>query len=244
MEKSLMKVGALAKKTGLTVRALHYYEEVGLLTPAERSEKGYRLYGIKEVKRLQQILSLQQLGFPLEEIRQLLEHQEYSLQKVVNMHVARLEEKLVSQLQLLFRLRSIAEHLENGQQPSIEDFIETIKVTIMHEKYYTPEQLDTLKERSELLGDTGMQQAQQDWENLNNAFREAMENGTDPADESVQALVARMQELIQAFTGGDAGIENSLGTMYQQEGPEAASRGAVDQALFDYIGKARQSFQR
>nr|MBX2819365.1 MerR family transcriptional regulator [Rhodothermaceae bacterium] len=82
MDSSLLKVGALAKKTGLTVRTLHYYEEIGLLFPAGRSEKGYRLYGMVEVQRLQSILSLQQLGFALEDIRQVLDHEEYSLPNV------------------------------------------------------------------------------------------------------------------------------------------------------------------
>lgn len=113
----------------------------------------------------------------------------------------------------------------------------------MHEKYYTPEQLDTLKKRAEALGEAGMQKGQDDWAELNNAFREAMETGTDPAAPEVQALVAKMQELIQAFTGGDAGIERSLNKMYKQEDPEVASHGAMDKALFDYIGEARKHAQ-
>lgn len=84
-----------------------------------------------------------------------------------------------------------------------------------------------------------MQKAQEDWTELNSAFRNAMENGLDPADEKVQVLVSRITELIQAFTGGDPEVERSLGRMYQEEGPEQASRGAVDKTLFEYIGKAR-----
>ncbi|MEM8488254.1 MAG: TipAS antibiotic-recognition domain-containing protein, partial [Bacteroidota bacterium] len=117
--------------------------------------------------------------------------------------------------------------------------LETIKVTKMHEKYYTPEQLETLKQRGEAMGPEGMQKAQADWAELNAEFRSAMKNGINPAADEVQALVVRMKEMIHAFTGGDAGIARSLGNMYKTEGAEKASRGAIEKALADYMGKAR-----
>ncbi len=89
------------------------------------------------------------------------------------------------------------------------------------------------------MGAEGIQKAQTDWADLNNAFRSAMENGTNPGAPEVQALVARMNEMIKAFTGGDPGIARSLGKMYKEEGAEKASRGAIDKALADYMGKAR-----
>jgi branched-chain amino acid transport system permease protein len=60
------KVGELANRTGITVRTLHHYDEIGLLTPSERSRSGYRLYTEPDIVRLQQILSLRHLGFSLE----------------------------------------------------------------------------------------------------------------------------------------------------------------------------------
>ena len=58
-----MKVGQLAKRTGVSVRALHYYDEIGLLQPSTLTKSGHRLYGPAELVRLQQIKSLRQLGF-------------------------------------------------------------------------------------------------------------------------------------------------------------------------------------
>lgn len=243
MDVTLLKVGALAKKTGLTVRALHYYEEIGLLVPAQRSEKGYRLYGLKEVQRLQKIVSLQQLGFSLEDIKLLLDQPDYSLQNVLQLHMIKLEEQIQIQQRLYSRLKTVSEHLQTNKKISVDVFLRTIKETTMHEKYYTPEQLETLKKRGEEMGEKGMQEAQTQWADLNNAFRAAMEQDTDPADEQVQALVAQMQQLINAFTGGDPAIKQSLGKMYKEEGPEKASRGAVDKALFEYVGKARTIFE-
>ncbi|MEA2488332.1 MAG: hypothetical protein QOH21_124, partial [Acidobacteriota bacterium] len=56
------KIGELAKRTGVSVRTLHHYDEIGLLTPSHRTESGHRLYGREEVIRLQQIVSLRQVG--------------------------------------------------------------------------------------------------------------------------------------------------------------------------------------
>ncbi|MEM7553844.1 MAG: TipAS antibiotic-recognition domain-containing protein [Cyanobacteria bacterium P01_A01_bin.84] len=65
-----------------------------------------------------------------------------------------------------------------------------------------------------------------------------MEKGTDPASEPVQAIARRWKELISAFTGGNPEINQSLNTMYQQEGVETASQGAVDSAVYEYMGRA------
>jgi MerR family transcriptional regulator, copper efflux regulator len=70
--KKLMKIGQLARKTGKTVRALHLYEELGLLAP-ERSDGGFRLYGPDELARVYWISKLQDMGFKLNQIRGLLE---------------------------------------------------------------------------------------------------------------------------------------------------------------------------
>jgi MerR family transcriptional regulator, thiopeptide resistance regulator len=71
-----------------------------------------------------------------------------------------------------------------------------------------------------------------------------MAKGTDPTSEPVQALARRSLELIQEFTGGDPGIAQSLNQMYQQESPEVASRGAIDGAVMDYLGRARAALEQ
>jgi DNA-binding transcriptional MerR regulator len=63
------KVGALAKAAGLTVRALHYYDQIGLLTPSRRTAADHRLYDGGDVARLYRISLLRRLGFPLEQVR-------------------------------------------------------------------------------------------------------------------------------------------------------------------------------
>src|SRR5882724_4061386 len=68
-DSKLMRVGELAKAVGKTVRAMHLYEELGLLEPRSRSEGGFRLYGPEAIDRIHWIVKLQAIGFTLAEIR-------------------------------------------------------------------------------------------------------------------------------------------------------------------------------
>src|SRR5436309_7367089 len=89
-----LKVGELARRTGLTIRALHHYDAIGLLRPSLHTEAGHRLYSAGDIARLQQILSLRQLGFSLEEIRDCLDQPGFSPLEVIRLHVGRLREQV------------------------------------------------------------------------------------------------------------------------------------------------------
>lgn len=69
MNQDPLKVGELAERTGLSVRTLHHYDEIGLLSPVGRTGSGHRLYGGEELTRLAQIVSLRQLGLSLDAIK-------------------------------------------------------------------------------------------------------------------------------------------------------------------------------
>src|SRR5947207_11101539 len=89
-----LKVGELARRTGLTVRTLHHYDEIGLLRPSLHTEAGHRLYTAGDVARLQQVLSLRQLGFSLEQICACLDGPGFAPLEVIRLHVARLREQI------------------------------------------------------------------------------------------------------------------------------------------------------
>lgn len=89
-----LKVGDLATRADSSVRALHYYEELGLPVPSHRTTYGHRLYTGEDVVRLQQIKSLRALGFSLEEVRECLRSPRYSPINVIEDHAARAREQL------------------------------------------------------------------------------------------------------------------------------------------------------
>jgi DNA-binding transcriptional MerR regulator len=68
-----MNVGEVAALAGITVRALHHYDRIGLLSPSERTAAGYRRYTPADLDRLHRVLVYRELGFPLEEVATLLD---------------------------------------------------------------------------------------------------------------------------------------------------------------------------
>ena len=70
--RTLIKIGDLAKEAGITTRTLRYYEELGMIDPVERSEGGFRLYSMDQLKKLKIIKNLKALDFELESIKEIL----------------------------------------------------------------------------------------------------------------------------------------------------------------------------
>jgi MerR family transcriptional regulator, thiopeptide resistance regulator len=237
-----LRVGELAKRTGLTIRSLHHYDEIGLVRPSRHSEAGYRLYSSADIARLQQVVSLRQLGFSLEEIRGCLEQPGFSPSELLYQHIDRLKEKIVLQSELCERLERIAAHFRADEEVSAEEFLQIIERMIMIENYYTPEQLNDLKQRREQLGEERINQSHADWADLIAAVRAEKDRGTDPGDPKVVELARRWMALVNEFTGGDPGISQSLGRLWREQGDTIASQHGSQydpRDLFDYIGKAQ-----
>jgi MerR family transcriptional regulator, thiopeptide resistance regulator len=108
----------------------------------------------------------------------------------------------------------------------------------MIESYYTPEQL---QQRRQQFGEDAIQGFEHEWAGLYARLRDLREAGVDPAAPEPQALGRRADELIELFTGGDPGIRASLQRMYEQEGPEKASRGTASPEDFAYMGAVRSA---
>jgi DNA-binding transcriptional MerR regulator len=83
MSASAYRVKDVARLAKVTVRTLHHYDEIGLLVPSSRNESGYRLYAEDDLQRLQQILLWRELGFPLEEIRRILDDPGFDRRKAL-----------------------------------------------------------------------------------------------------------------------------------------------------------------
>jgi len=90
----LLKVGELARHTGLTVRTLHHYDAIGLLAPSARSEAGYRLYNAADIARLHAIQALRLLGLPLAEIGAVLGAENDALPDILRRQMASLDQQI------------------------------------------------------------------------------------------------------------------------------------------------------
>jgi MerR family transcriptional regulator, thiopeptide resistance regulator len=231
------RIGELAAATGITVRTLHHYEEIGLLVPS-RSEAGHRLYDQADVARLFRIVTLKRLGYGLSEIAEQLRTDEFDAREAVRRQLVELERQLELQEVMRLRLTLILDALEGAREPSADDLIEVMEVMKRMERYYSPEQMTKMDEHRRRLGDVGLRQGRQDWADLIAEFEAERQAGTDPDSERVQELAGRWKQLVEHMSGGDAGIRESMLRKFRAEGPEAASGGAVSTDLWNYVREA------
>ena len=111
----LRKIGEIADATGMTIRALHYYEEVGLLAPTARTDAGHRLYGPDAVERLYRISLLRQLGVPLDGIRTSLADDGAGLRSLMTEHLTTIDTRLAAEHRLRGRLVALVGTLETDE---------------------------------------------------------------------------------------------------------------------------------
>ena len=234
-----MKIGELARIAGVTVRALHHYDSVGLLVPSERSQGGHRLYSAADVQRLYRLLALRSVGLPLEEIGPVLDSQN-GIGDTVRRHLGRVEQQLDALEELRLRLTRLLAALDGGEE-STQQLLDAMEAMTMFEKYYTPEQLQQLEERRNALGEDAIKAVEQEWREIYAKLADLRERGVDPAAPEAQAVGDRAAELIQMFTGGDRGITDSLRRMYEQEDPQKLTRGMGSPEDMEYMGAIRKA---
>ena len=120
MPKQCWKVGELAARTGLTVRTLHHYDAIGLLSPSDRTESmhgsGHRLYTADDLARLHQILCLKQLGFALEQIREYMTRADYDPRQVIRLHLEDVRRKAAEFTGIGDRLRTTHPDARTGRR--------------------------------------------------------------------------------------------------------------------------------
>jgi DNA-binding transcriptional MerR regulator len=187
------------------------------------------------------VLSLRQLGFSLEEVRDCLDRPGFSPLEVIGLHVARLREQIELQRKLCERLEALAVHLRTAGEVSADEFLRTIEEMTMIEKYFTSEQLTLIQECREQAGEETLRQKQEEWAELIALIRAEMEKGTDPGDAKMQDLAKRWVDLLNWSTGGDPGMKQSLKRLWEEQGDNLAAQFGSkydSRPVWGYIDKA------
>src|SRR5437762_1096693 len=117
-----LKVGELARSSGLTVRTLHHYDEIGLLKPSGRSESGYRLYSDADVARLHGIQAMRHLGLALNDIAALLDGDAPAPEAILEEQMKALDRQIEQASELRGRLALIREDIVTGAGPDMGDW--------------------------------------------------------------------------------------------------------------------------
>ncbi len=233
-----------ARRSGLTVRALHHYDAIGLLQPSLHTGVGHRLYTADDVARLQQILSLRQLGFALGEIRGCLDRPDSSPLDVIHRHVARLREQMELRRTLCERLESLARSFARAESVSTDKFLRTIEVMTMIENSYTPEQRQQFQEVAGQVGPKEIRAVEEAWPALLAEVRAS--HDLDPASPEAQALAQRWDELTERTMRGYQAfpeLKQAIVDNYQQgrfEGHDRAPQSA-DFAFIERVKAVRQT---
>jgi len=127
MPSDILTVGDLAQRTGLSVRTLHYYDKIGLLSPSLHTAGGYRVYTTGNLERLQQVLMLRQLGLPLADIRKRLEAPDFSPLELIRLYVEHLRKQIESQQSVCERLEAMRAKPATMSEVLAEEVLKTIE---------------------------------------------------------------------------------------------------------------------
>jgi DNA-binding transcriptional MerR regulator len=192
------KISEVAKLAGVTVRTLHYYDEIGLLTPCEITKAGYRLYDDQALNRLQQILFFRELDFPLNQIKEIVTNPTFDASDALRNHRALLikKRKRVNRL-----IELVDATIKGGTDMSFEEF-DLSEIEEMKEKYTAEARErwgDTSAYAESMEKTAGYDQAK--WKKIQSAqdsiFQRLAKNmDKQPDHPDIQALIQERQDFI------------------------------------------------
>ena len=233
-----MQIKEFADFTGVSVRTLHYYDEIGLLKPAcVDGNTGYRYYDENSLLRMQEILFYRELDFSLKSISEILSSPYYDKEKALS------EQKklLILKKERLDRLISAIDDAVKGEN------VMTAFDNSEFEKYKTEAQekwgeTDAYKEYTEKTKDYSNDNWQSMTDGLNNIFAEfsaCMKNGKEPDSEESQSLVKKLQNHISetCYTCTKE-ILAGLGQMYVYDERFKSNIDIHADGTADFVGKA------
>ncbi|MCA9718248.1 MAG: MerR family transcriptional regulator [Myxococcales bacterium] len=221
------RVGELASATGLTVRALHHYEQIGLLKPAGRTSSHHRLYDERDVERLYHVLTLRDLGVSLAEIRRTIDGEGGALVEVLREHLARANRELERLTRIRDRLQRVCAHVD--APVDVDALLSAIEAMSRVERHV---------ERRRAEGRApGGEEAR--WRELGDALRASMDAGDEPSSPRAQAIARRLKSRLLDFAGDDPGMMDALALLRRASPPRDLA--GWDPPLFRYLDRALES---
>ena len=229
----LLKIGELAKRTGLTVRTLHHYDAIGLLSPSVRSDAGYRLYNRNDIERLHRIQALRRLELPLAEVAALLEGDVRDFDSVISQQIASLDREVERTVALRERLKELRKRLAEKEEPDLNDWLATLEMMTLYGRYFTRDEFATLRT------------AEADMKELTAlviAARELMQRGVPPDSDEAVALAKPWLTLSLRHMGDDPRLILKLDAMHRNEMAVQVLTG-VDVDMLEYMVHATAEFR-
>lgn len=226
----LLKVGDLARRTGLTVRTLHHYDEIGLLKPSGRSEAGYRLYSQADVQRLHGIQTMRQMGLALNDIGELLAGEGMAPERIIGQQIRSLDQQITQATELRGRLTMLRDGLMAGAEPDMGNWLEALALMTTYGKYFSSAELKHIFQNWHLI--------EADWLVVKDLVRSAMDRQLAPDTPEVQALAYRWMALMLHWMGGDLDLLERWGHMFRTEPSTQGRNHAPPGEMIEYVETA------
>ena len=243
-------VKQVAKLSGVSVRTLHHYDDIGLLKPDSVGANGYRYYGKDELLRLQQILFHRELGFPLDEIRQVLDAPDFDRAAALKAHKARLEAERKRYRRLVKTIDMTLAELEGERQMDDKDLYKGFMPEKQAEyeawigERYGKDKVEASKARMKGWQAADFQALQADFEKLEAGMAKALTDGLPADSAAVQAIMRGWATWIGRTWGrtptGEAFA--GLGQLYQSHPDFRARYDGRAAGLTDYLAEAMRIF--
>lgn len=246
-------VKEVAQLSGVSIRTLHYYDQIGLLKPLGRTEAGYRHYGNQELLRLQQILFYKELDFPLKEIVEFLDEPEFNLIEALAGHKAALLARRKRIDHLLNTIESTIQQLKKEDimtKPAMlykglpKEMGTTYREAAI--EAYGKDRIIHAEQELMKLGKKGFKQLRAKWKIINDELFERREES--PVSPVIQVLIARHYQIIRQFWGTanssnkQAEAYAGLGTLYTQDERFCMRDGQAQPSFATFLQKAMQHF--
>jgi len=209
-----LTVKEMSSLTGVSIRTLHYYDQIGLLHPSEVTDAGYRKYSESELARLQQILLFRELEFPLKDIREILDSPDFDQKKAIEQQIRLLYLKKEHLDALILLAREIKS--TGGKKMDFKAF-DTAKIDEYAKKAKEEwGKTDAYREYEQKSNGRSVKESMEINEGLMNIFKEFGQiKNREPESAEAQRLVKKLQDYItDHFYRCTDEILSGLGKMY------------------------------
>lgn len=212
-----MTVKEVADLVGISVRTLHYYDKIGLLTPKHRTEVGYRLYRDEELDILQQILFLRALDFPLQKIKEIIKNPSFDRKEALKSHRKMLLHKRKQFDKMITTIDKTIEHLEGEIQMSNREKFAGFNLSDNRYEKEAREHWgdEAVNKANEALGNSPKAEEQ-----MNEIYRKLAELKDESSTSNhVQTAIGEWYKFLNTYTGHHYSLEafQMLGQMYVQD---------------------------
>jgi DNA-binding transcriptional MerR regulator len=218
-------IGELARASGVTVRTLHHYDEIGLLTASGRTPAGHRRYTPRDLRRLYRVRALRTLGLSLAEIADLLVNVPddlVTLRGLLETQLRALEEQAARLSHLTRHITGLLGRLDDPSAPEPERFLETLELMSMFETQFTEAQREQLARRRAELGPDRIEEAKSRWVKLVEDLLVHVAAQTPVDDPRVRELVGQWDAIGAPFHA-EEGTKAAARRMWQENSGELAA---------------------